>query len=471
MKKDNIEEIYSELNSFTQEPPKELWDNIEARLHPKKKRRAAFWLWGSAAAILVLMLAYTFYKSGNDGINIPINEPVEEISDTKQPNDETDNVTYQSDIINDEIVTSKTSKDSIEEEIKTTNNALHQSSYKSQLVNSETSQQSKNNHEENKLNKSLFKENISNKSKIAKTIDGKSRDNIKSKQDKNSELIPNLLKKNESLIEKSKETAIAGVDSITTDKTAVKLDLYEESMAEHSKEKDSVNTDVANSAKWSVEILGGLSNTASDASFQQTSVNTSAQNDFVYAFKVGYSISDKVQIKTGVGKNNLGQQVNNIAYATADGSLSSNEGQTIVSDESLVFFGSTELASNDASFNEFSENGTLQQQLDYVQVPLEVFYKLLAKEKYDVLLGVGGNVNFISDNKAYLNGEEIGENIGVDNTIFGATLSTNFSYYLSKKTVLFLEPSYNYFEKPIDNNAQNFKNTQLRIVFGLQFKL
>jgi hypothetical protein len=470
MKKDNIEEIYSELKSFAQEPPKELWDNIQARLHPKKKRRGAFWLWGSAAAILMLMLAYTFYKPSNDGINIPINEPVKEISNTKQPNDETDNVTDQSDIINDEIVTSKTSKDSIEEKIKTTNNTLQQPNH-NQFANSETSQHAKNNNEDNKLNKSLIKENVKNESKIAKTIDGKSRDNIKSKQDKNNELIPNLLKKKEGLIEKNKETAIAGVDSITTDKTDVKLDLYEELMAERSNEKDSVNTDVANNNKWSVEILGGLSNTASDASFQQTSVNTSPQNDFVYAFKVGYSISDKVQIKTGVGKNNLGQQVNNIAYATADGSLSSNEGQTIVSDESLVFFGSTELASNDASFNEFSENGTLQQQLDYVQVPLEVFYKLLAKEKYDVLLGVGGNVNFISDNKAYLNGGEIGENIGVDNTIFGATLSTNFSYYLSKKTVLFLEPSYNYFEKPIDNNAQNFKNTQLRILFGLQFKL
>lgn len=460
MKRDRIEEVYSELKSFSKEPPKELWDNIEARLHPKKKRRVIFWFWGSAAAVLVLLFGFLLFKPVSK-IDKPIDEPVNQVSDIEQKqlkNSAKESVS-DSNNINKEIIESKISKDSIEKRTK------------DQLANKDSSSNNNKNQIVEDLKKQSLNKSLKNKSEVTNANNSYIQDNPKGENGKNNELTPNLLKNNKSLITDAKETAIVGLDSITKEKTDVKLDLYKELMAENSNKKDSVNTDVANSSKWSFEILGGLSNTASDASFQGTSINTSAQNDFVYSFKVGYAISDKLLIKTGVGKNSLGQQINNIAYASTDGSLASDGGQSIVSDESLVFFGSTELANDATSFEEYSENGTLQQQLDYVQVPLDIFYKLLTKEKYDISIGVGGNVNFISNNKAYLNDEEIGESIGINNTVFGAALNTNVSYYLTKKTILFLEPSYNYFQKPIDNNAQNFKNTQLRVLFGLRFKL
>lgn len=461
MKRDRIEEVYSELKSFSKEPPKELWDNIEARLHPKKKRRVIFWFWGSAAAVLVLLFGFLLFKPVSK-IDKPIDEPVNQVSDIeqKQLKNTTNKSESSSNNIKKEIVESEIGKDSIEKRTK------------DQLANKDSSSNNNKNQIVEDLKKQSFNKSLKNKSEVTNANNRYIQDNTEDENDKNNEITPNLLKNNKSLITDAKETAIVGLDSITKEKTDAKLDLYKELMAENSNEKDSVNTDVANSSKWSFEILGGLSNTASDASFQGTSINTSAQNDFVYSFKVGYALSDKLLIKTGVGKNSLGQQINNIAYASTDGSLASGGGQSIVSgDESLVFFGSSELANDATSFEEYSENGTLQQQLDYVQVPLEIFYKLLAKEKYEILMGVGGNVNFISNNKAYLNDEEIGESVGVNNTVFGAAVNTNVSYYLTKRTILFLEPSYNYFQKPIDNNAQNFKNTQLRVLFGLRFKL
>ncbi|MCB0398597.1 MAG: hypothetical protein KDD26_03055 [Winogradskyella sp.] len=471
MKKDNIEEIYSELKSFAKEPPKELWDNIEARLHPKKKRRAAFWFWGSAAAILVLMLGYVF-RPTNVEVEIPINEPVKEITDTKQSENGANILEPDSKKNNEGIVTDETSKDSTERGSKDTNEALKKALNNSKLVDRDYLDNKNQNQSKEKSDAQNLKEKLSNTSEIANATNNYAQNSDQERNLKNNELIPDLQNNNKSLIDNAKETVVVGVDSIAKENADAKLDLYKELMAENNNEKDSVKTDVASSSKWSVEVLGGLSNTASEASFQGTAVNTSAQNDFVYSFKVGYAISDKLLIKTGVGKNILGQQINNIAYASTDASLASDGGQAIVSDESLVFFGSSsEFAGNDGTSTEFTDNGTLQQQLDYVQVPLEVFYKVLAKEKYDISMGVGGNVNFITNNRAYLNDEEIGENIGVVNTVFGATLNTNVSYKLTEKTLLFIEPSYNYFQKPIDNSAQDFKNTQLRVLFGLQLKL
>ncbi|MDG4715403.1 hypothetical protein [Winogradskyella marincola] len=473
MKKDNIEEIYSDLKSFSKEPPKELWDNIEARLHPKKKRRVIFWLFGSAAAILVLLFGFLLFKPASGIENMPINESVNKVSDVEknQPKNDAPKNELDSTNSNNAVAETKTSNDSTENREMNTNKALQNVVNKRSLANSDSSNAVDESSNSKKHKNKLTNEHLSNGSEVVSTKDNDFKNKTKKEVIGNSNLIPDLKQKNKSLIDDTKEAVIASVDSLTQDKTDTKLDLYKELVAENSVEKDSVKTDVIERSKWSVEVLGGLSSTASDASFQGTTVNTSAQNDFVYTFKVGYAITDKIVVKTGLGKNSLGQQVDNIAYATQEGSLSSGGGQSIVADESVVFFASPELINDSTSYNDFGENGTLQQQLDYFQVPLEVSCKLLTKEKYDILLGVGVNVNFISNNMAYLNGEEIGESKDVNNTVFGATLNTNFSYNLTKKTILFVEPSYNYFQKPIDNNAQNFKNTQFRILFGVQLKL
>lgn len=471
MKKDNIEDIYSDLKSFSKEPPKELWDNIEARLHPKKKRRLVFWFWGSAAAILVLLFGFLLFKPVSE-VDMPMHESVNEVSDVEknQLREDATNNTLESTNKNNTIVKTKTSKDSTENREIDTNEASKNAINKRSLVNTNFSNAIEDSNKKKYKHQSA-NERLSNRHEVVSTKDNDFQNKVKNENVGDNSLIPDLKKKNKNLIDDTKETVIVSVDSVAQEKADTKLDLYKELVAENSKEKDSVKTDLLERSKWSVEVLGGLSSTASNASFQGTAVNTSAQNDFVYSFKVGYAISDKLLVKIGLGKNSLGQQVNNIAYATSDGSLSSGEGQSIVTDESIVFFASPELANDSTSFNQFGENGTLEQQLDYLQVPLEVFYKLLAKDKYDILIGVGGNVNFISNNMAYLNGEEIGESKDVNNTVFGATLNTNFSYNLTEKTILFVEPSYNYFQKPIDNNAQNFKNTQLRILFGVRLKL
>ncbi|WP_299096984.1 hypothetical protein [uncultured Winogradskyella sp.] len=472
MKKDNIEEIYSDLKSFSKEPPKELWDNIEARLHPKKKRRVIFWLFGSAAAILVLLFGFLLFKPASGIENMPINESVNKVSDVEknQPKNDAPKNELDSTNSNNAVAETKTSNDSTENGEINTNKALQNVVNKRSLANSDSSNAVDESSNSKKHKNELTNEHLSNGSEVVSTKDNDFKNKDKNESIGDNELIQDLKQKNKSLIDDVKEVVIASVDSLTQEKTE-KLDLYKELVAENNVEKDSVKTDVIELSKWSVEVLGGLSSTASDASFQGTTVNTSAQNDFVYTFKVGYAITDKIVVKTGLGKNSLGQQVDNIAYASSDGSLSSGGGQSIVADESVVFFASPELINDSTSYNDFGENGTLQQQLDYLQVPLEVSYKLLTKEKYDILLGVGGNVNFISNNMAYLNGEEIGESKDVNNTVLGATLNTNFSYNLTKKTILFVEPSYNYFQKPIDNNAQNFKNTQFRILFGVQLKL
>lgn len=472
MKKDNIEEIYKELEGYSEIPPAELWDNIEARLHPKKKRRGALWFWGSSAAILVVMLGYMIYKPIDGNINIPSSNSDNEITGIKHSDDTINDKTsdYKSVISDVEVTVNNKTEDSLEKESEASKSNFNRATYNNQLVKRDGLEHKSKNQIDKTSNQKLHDKTLDKKVKASNLTEDYAQNIDTNNDTKNKKDAFNLKDDSKNLIEDAEKVLVADIDSISKAKTDTKLDLYKELMAENSKEEDTLNTAVAGINKWSVEVLGGLSNTTSKSTIQGTSVNTSPQNNFVYTLKVGYSLSDKLVIKTGIGKNTLGQEVNNIVYTSSDISAGSTDLQSIVSNQNIQIFGSQESYTEVSNSPDNINQGNFEQRFDYVQLPLEVSYSLLKKPSFDLSVGLGGNINFLTNNRAYLNDEEVGESLGVNRTVFGGAINSNISYKLANKTILFLEPSYNYFQRPVDNSNQKFNNTQLRVLFGLQFK-
>lgn len=466
MKKDRIEDVYGALGGFSKEPPKELWDKIEIILHPKKKKRRLFFLWGSAAAVLLVFVGYTIANAPD--LNL---KPVKGITDIE--NNKASDAISEKEIETtkkvDETFNNKITEDFLSEKHTTKEKLLNNIANQNQL-SARSRLQNKEEVQKNSA-RPIIEKIINNTGEKSKYNRGYAQ---KSKEEKNDALIKKdiavILNKNETTLNHKKEKLYARYDSISKLKDNALVDLSEGLMAVNKAVNDSVNPSAVTSLKWSVEVLGGLSNTASEASIQGASVNTSSQNDFVYTLKLGYSISDRLVVKSGIGKNVLGQEINNIRYASTDGSLLDTNFQNIVNNQSILFLVSQESINDFSTLAEVSNEGTLLQQFDYIQVPLEVSYTLLRAQKFDLSIGVGGNINFLTNNSAFLNNEQIGESLGVNATVFGATMNTNVSFELAKKTILFLEPSYNYFDKPIDNNNQTFSNNQLRVLFGLRYK-
>jgi len=476
MKKDNIDNIYSELEAFSKAPPKELWDNIEARLHPKKKKRGLFFIWGSAAAVLVVFLGYMFTNSPAPN-NLPVNVITEYEQSPDNGKSTDDSVINKSDEQKTKIVKG-TDLNNANEDVLVEQSNEHINIKKDKLNANASQKQTQNENEitgKKEVNEKIVHDEITTrKNENSNDNNSYAQNTIKDKTSNNNdslnfEAMPQLKEKNKRLINFEQDNAIASIDSIAEVNDVPLLELTEELVAQNENASDSIINNVIGSPKWSVEVLGGLSNTASEASIQGESVNTTSQNEFIYALKVGYAISDRIVVKSGVGKNILGQKINSINYINSDITLGANNMESIVDNESIIFVGSQEAIDNFDALSNNTNEGTLQQQFDYIQVPLEVSYKVLKAQKFDVSLGLGGNMNFLTNNRAFLDDEQIGESLNVNSTIFGATLNTNMSYELAKKTILFLEPSYNYFEKPIDNNNQAFNNTQLRVLFGLRY--
>ncbi|NRD23783.1 hypothetical protein HNV10_11050 [Winogradskyella litoriviva] len=484
MKKDDIEDLYSELEGFSKAPPEELWDNIEAKLHPEKKKRRLLIFWGSSAAVLVLFIGYFFtnlFENDRNSINI--------ITDVEQSIESEEPIRSNQETIKTAVSTTynNTNKDSLTEQLSVEKETLSNEKFKRLLT--EGNKKSKFNKNQNQLtstNNQLLQIEEDNTGELKNVLDLKNGNDVNeiykftNKYSKNA-INKNVIKeaddkinneleiKNKALIKFKKEKIIVSNDSASKVNNTGVLDLSTAIIAENENVNDSTQA-VNKNLKWSVEVLGGLANTSSESSIQNTSINTASQNDFVYALKVGYALSNRLVVKSGIGKNILGQKISNINYTSTSVSFSGGNALSIVNNPDILFL-LTETSFNDTSTIEgFSEEGTLQQQFGYVQVPLEFSYNLLKAKKIDLSVGFGGNVNFLTDNRVFIDNERIGESLGANSTIFGATMNSTISYSLAKKTILFLEPSYNYFEKPVDNINQSFKNTQFRALFGLRYK-
>lgn len=467
MKKDNIEEIYSKLEMFSKEPPQELWENIEAKLHPKKKRRGIFWFWGSNAAVLIVFIGYVLSNSiDNNESNVNVTN-IEESKINEvvgDSNSKTLNIIKQNSVsdVNDSFNTEE-----LENKTETLGPATNynQLTGKNGLRNQKEQKSSHSDYiyERNKTNKT--KEQVKNNSDYAQNSSEKLNNKHGVKLD--SILIKEKLK----LDSYPNKNGIVANDSIPKKEEGNSIELSKALLASNEIEKDTINIEVLKESKWSVEVSGGIASTSSQSYMQDMSVDATSQNDFIYALKFGYAISDRLVLKSGVGKNILGQEINNVMYASSDDSSFEVNAQSIVNNEGVSFLFTPESLNDFAAVGNPINEGTFQQRFDYIQLPLEFSYALLKDEKYSLSLGFGGNVNFLTDNKTYLDGNEIGESIGVNSTVFGATLNSNISYKIVEKMILFFEPSYNYFEKPVDNSNQSFNNRQLRVLFGLRYKL
>ena len=70
MKRDNLEEVFSPLKSYSSAPPPELWDAIESRLEkPKKKKRAIIWWYVAAGMAVGLLIPSVYLATRLDHLN------------------------------------------------------------------------------------------------------------------------------------------------------------------------------------------------------------------------------------------------------------------------------------------------------------------------------------------------------------------------------------------------------------------
>jgi hypothetical protein len=211
----------------------------------------------------------------------------------------------------------------------------------------------------------------------------------------------------------------------------------------------------------------------------------SGQLNMSYGVKAGYAITDKLSIRSGVNMINVGYNTNDViiyqSLGTADNSppLAPNsqalrnidlkeevQGITIFSGESLAFAQVPSVVADNLQ-------SSLDQEITYIEVPLEMEYKISDK-KLDVSLIGGFSTLFLTENNVYADFNEERTLLGEANNIKNVSYSANFGIGLgvkvSEKINLNFEPNFKYQINAFNNTSGNFKPYILGVNTGLKFK-
>ncbi|AUP79330.1 outer membrane beta-barrel protein [Flavivirga eckloniae] len=539
------------FKDFEVTPNDAVWKNIEAQLNQKKKKRRVipiWWRYAGVAALLLLSLTIGgIYFNNTD---TPPNNQIVDIEDATAPTDLKDNIVIDNsnntknavaNSKNDDIIDTNTSQNKTEH---TTPYEIVSSQKSSPIA--ETSASENSNNENNgatniatqkkqntldklintKRNNNAVAEHIEEKNSADKTLN-KSKNNIvvasNSEENKDVQELQNTIKnstavtsdseknnqvpqhnktplidknrakevinnasKNNHVIAKTENTETVKNDTSKEEKNSLTI---EEAI---DKNKDIIAEEKENKNRWSIAPNAApvYFNTLGKGSSLGQQLNNNSKSGDVnmsYGISASYALNEKVSIRSGINRVNLGYDTNNVvAYQSVGVNSSRRELQNVtpintntssspLENDGFSLVDGQGFSPNDVpeSFS-LSDISTYNQDLGYIEVPLEIQYALLNKK-----LGVnviGGFSSFFLNNHKVFSESENGERtlLGKANNInkisYSANFGLGFKYRVSKRIDLNLEPMFKYQINTFNNTTGDFKPFFIGVYSGFAIK-
>ena len=191
-----------------------------------------------------------------------------------------------------------------------------------------------------------------------------------------------------------------------------------------------------------------------------------------------YAINNKLSLKTGVNNINISYNTNDVLFYFWLNSVEDNIRTISRNPEAsnMVFsskVGNVETLSGDVE-NVIIENnvGALQQNISYIEVPLELSYKLLDK-KFGIEVIGGMSTLFLNQNNISLvaNGieMEVGRANNLNNIHFSSNVGLGFKYNFWKSFNANFQPMFKYQINTFSENSGNFKPYFIGLYTGVSF--
>ncbi len=226
--------------------------------------------------------------------------------------------------------------------------------------------------------------------------------------------------------------------------------------------------------------------------FSNTSAGSSIGEDFVdngkvggvnlsYGVAVGYEVSPRLSVRTGVHRVDMSYTTNDVVYKQPfDPGVQlvsiSNFNPTAVSDA-----GSTTASDIGSSFsqefladNTFSGfQGGITQRLGYLEVPLELRYKVI-DSKFSLNVIGGMSALFLTDNNIAITDNNTRLDLGADNNFNDFNQSANFGlgidYSFTSQLGFSIEPVFKYQLSPLRNNIAGFRPYNIGVYSGITYR-
>lgn len=261
----------------------------------------------------------------------------------------------------------------------------------------------------------------------------------------------------------------------------------ERSIFEALEEEDSEMADTKGK-KWSVgpsvapvyfDALG--SGSSIDAQFSGN--NKSGEVTMSYGLNIGYKLTGKWEIRTGVHRVDFSHRTEDIAFGSSfntsgGGGLANIDyvptSTNLVVQSQVARANPDELAlANDVAAQNPSRDGRMIQEIGYMEIPLEVSYQLMDRKLGLRLIG-GMSSLFLLDNNVTLESQgntmQVGEANNINSLNFSTNLGLGLSYRATEKVQLNVEPVVKYQLNTFSNVSGNFRPYTLGIYSGLIYK-
>lgn len=520
----NIDKLFKEqLKDFERTPKDTVWEHIEAELNKDERKRRVIPIWwkvaGVAATLLLLVTAAnTVLNKGSESkvvdTEISIDKTIKEdttpkrlelqnLKDTKQQP-----VVTQEGKLKEEVHTklqnngptshlsnksSTASNDkNTREHLKTDNDKakaiVTTKSGQPNTIVSQTSTRSNSSQNIRKTNNRALTNTIISTSKPDITQQKVIERSTKQEENKMDKLI-----KQEStqrtvriaeLITTDKVNNIESIDSSKTKIIKPTTNAIEQAIAEAKQESYEIIEDSTNilSKRWSLapNMAPVYFNTLGNgSSIDDQFVDNSKEGNInvSYGLKGAYAINKKFTIRAGVNKVDLGYSTNNVvafaeSNATTAGRTLQNvdtkgNSSTFISANNMRFDGGPEILF-------LKEQGSINQELGFIEVPIEIEYNVLDTKIGLNLIG-GFSTLFLNDNDVYSvqnNGSRtrLGEASNINDMSYSANFGIGVNYNISKQLRFNLEPTFKYQINTFNDTSGNFQPFFIGVYTGLSFK-
>lgn len=278
-----------------------------------------------------------------------------------------------------------------------------------------------------------------------------------------------------------KPSTVAANETVATKEK----DLVEEAkQIELSKEENTValEEENTNNSRWGVGAVaapvyyGDFGGSGLDKQFADN--DKSGDVNLSYGVQVSYAISPKLKIRTGVNNVDLSYNTNDISFST------NSLGRTLRGVNYADNAKTIAIADNSTTQNNFNAegaipnigvtaNGSLQQQLSYLEVPLEAVY-VISDKRVGVSLVGGVSTLFLNNNEVILSSNEFSTNLGtasgVNEVSFTTNIGVGLDYKMTDKVIFKIEPSLKYQLNSFDNTVVDFQPYYLGVYTGVRYK-
>lgn len=489
-KNKNIDQLFKDrFKNFEASPSPQVWENIQAKLKEKEDRKVIpLWLkLGGVAAILVLMLTV-----GNSIFNPSLtnNAPsiTEENTDIKTQEPENNTITNDPEIEKTVVVSENknSNKDAFKNSSDDSNNKIDKNIPESEIAyeNDNISDKTKN----------IIKDS---EDKISNASDAVAKNEVNNIDDADND---SLIKKENVLEVTNDKEAVAEVK--TTDNKNITSEIektYAEIAALVEQNKRSIydaieETDnkeavaVVNNKpdnRWEITPNAGpvYYNSLSEGSSIDPSFSDNPKSgdlNITYGVQVSYNLNHRLSVRSGLSNVNLsysttGIELGNgpVAVALKSVDYSKRSDVLIAVDRGALADLNPEGEFGNIVPKSTSGEPSINQNISYYEIPLELKYALLNKKIGVNLIG-GFSTLLLGNNEVFVEAGDFNEILGEANNLSTMSFTTNIglglNYSFSKKLMFNIEPMFKYQLNPYTDSSVDFKPYYVGIYSGLSFK-